>query len=114
MNIIDYHTAGGKNLILAYIDKMSIVDKAIGYSIREKIHRDGIFAFEALDTRQLKKKLWEIKFSFHRLMYVVVDNDNIYFVHICKKQKNKAEQNEINKAIARIRELENELHKKFI
>lgn len=32
-------------------------------------------------------------------MYILADSDNIYFLHICKKQKGKAEKHEIEKAI---------------
>jgi len=37
-------------------------------------------------------------------MYVLKDGDNIYFLHACKKQKGKAEQFELNKAIMRAKE----------
>ena len=37
-------------------------------------------------------------------MYVIADTDNIYFLHICKKQKDKAEQFEIDTAIQRAKE----------
>jgi len=87
LNINDYQTLGGKNLIKEYLNKLPIADKTIGYTIREKIEKDGIIAFNGLNTRQLKKKLWEIKFSTNRLMYVIADRNNVYFVHACKKQK---------------------------
>ena len=34
-------------------------------------------------------------------MYIVADEDNIHFFHACKKQKDKAEQFELEKAIRR-------------
>ena len=58
-------------------------------------------ALEALNIRQLKGKLWEIKFFSNRVMYVLYDKENIYFLHVCKKQKNKAEKFELDKAIKR-------------
>ena len=114
MNIIDYETSGGKNLIKEYLDEMEIIDRTIGYTIRDKIHRDGLAAFNGFDKRQLRKKLWEIKFGASRMMYIIGDCNNVYFVHICKKQKNKTEQSELNKAIARVRELEKELGMRFL
>ena len=65
--------------------------------------RNGLDAFEKLNTRQLRGKLWEIKFSQTRLMYVIINKDGVAFLHICKKQKGKAEKQEIDKAIQRAR-----------
>lgn len=48
--------------------------------------------------------MWEIKFSKNRIMYILQDEDNIYFIHACRKQKGKAEQFELNKAIQRAKE----------
>lgn len=113
LNIHDYETAGGKNVIKEYLDQLPINEKTTGYAIRNNIKRDGLVAFDGIDTRQLKKKLWEIKFSKNRLMYVIADQSNVYFVHACKKQKGASEQFELEKAISRVKELEKELGKKF-
>jgi len=104
MTIIDYITLGGKNVIMEYIQKLPTKEQAEGYRIRQMIRKDGLTALEALDTRQLKGKLWEIKFHSNRIMYVLYDKDNIYFLHACKKQKNKAEKHELEKAIKRAKE----------
>ena len=105
MKIIDYYTAGGKNLITEYIDNLPSGEKAVCYRIRENIANEGISALKTLKTRQLKGKLWEIKYSQNRIMYVLQDSENIYFLHACKKQKDKAEQFELNKALKRAKEL---------
>ena len=70
-------------------------------NILDYITEDGLFALDILNTRQLRGKLWEIKFASNRIMYVVKDSDNIYFLHACKKQKGKAESFELRKAIQR-------------
>lgn len=114
MNIFRYETDGGKDLILDYIDKLPRKEKALGYSIQEKLESDGVIALETLDTRQLKKKLWKIKFSKNRLMYVLEDSENLYILHACRKQKGKAEQFELEKAIKRAKELGGELDKSFV
>jgi len=72
--------------------------------IRHKIVKNGLEALKELDTRQLRGKLWEIKFSKNRVMYVVADSENIHFLHACKKQKGKAEKFELNTAIQRAKE----------
>ena len=48
------------------------------WAYREKIEKDGLVAFDGLNIRQLKKKLWEIKFSSNRLMYVIEDQNYIF------------------------------------
>lgn len=114
MNIYRYETDGGKDLILAYINKLPKKQKAEATGIQAKLQVDGLEALETLNTRQLKKKLWEIKFDDNRLMYVIADADNLYILHACKKQKGKAEQFELNKAIERAKELGRELGKSFV
>lgn len=114
MNIFRYVTDGGKDLILEYINKLPKKQRAEAIVIQDKLEQDGIKALEVLDTRQLKKKLWEIKFQSNRLMYVIYDENNMYILHACKKQKGKAEQFELNNAIKRAKELGKELGKSFV
>ena len=104
MQIHDYHTAGGKNVIKEYLSSLPEEERVIGYGIRHKIVHDGLDALDELNTRQLKGKLWEIKFSKNRVMYIIADQDNIHFFHACRKQKGKAEQFELEKAINRAKE----------
>ena len=104
MEILDYYTEGGKNLIKEYISSLPVPERTYGYGIRHKIIREGLKAFEGLDIRQLFGKLWEIKFFSNRIMYIIVDSDAVHFLHACKKQKGKAEKFELSKAIARAKE----------
>ncbi|MCL2321279.1 MAG: type II toxin-antitoxin system RelE/ParE family toxin [Oscillospiraceae bacterium] len=104
MKIHDYITAGGKNLIKEYLSSLPIEERKVGYDIRHKIILYGLLAIQKLDIRQLKGKLWEIKFSKNRIMYVIQDNENIYFLHACQKQKGKAERFELETAINRAKE----------
>ena len=104
MDIYDYTTSGGKNLIMDYIDKLPDALKTEVLDVRQLIREKGIEAFSLLTTRQLYKKLWEIKISQERIMYVIKDSDSVYFLNICKKQKGKAEKQELEKAKKRARE----------
>ena len=104
MQIHDYHTIGGKNVIKEYLSSLPEEERVVGYGIRHKIVREGLIALDELNTRQLKGKLWEIKFSKNRVMYIIADQDNIHFFHACRKQKGKAEQYELDKAIQRAKE----------
>lgn len=103
MKVKAYSTAGGKNLIYDYLDKLPNKQRQTGYLIIRKLEEDGL---NGLDTRQLRGKLWEIKFyEDNRIMYVIVDNDNIYLVHACKKQKGRAERFELDTAVKRAKEI---------
>ena len=107
MQVHNFCTAGGKDLIETYIDGLPIEEQGKAYDIIDMLESDGLKALEFLDTRQLSKKLWEIKFYRHnRFMYIVADKDNIYILHACKKQKGKAEKFELEKAIERAKELD--------
>lgn len=101
MTIYDYVTAGGKNLIMEYIEKLPPSERAEILAARQLIYEDGIEAFSVLTTRQLYKKLWEIKISQERIMYVIKNEEEVYFLNICKKQKGKAEKKELTKAKTR-------------
>ena len=101
MDIVDYTTVGGKNLIIEYLDALPKREQLAGYKIRKHIMNDGMLALEVLDTRQLKGKLWEIKFFANRIMYVIKSSECIYFLHVCQKQKNKTEKFELEKALKR-------------
>ena len=62
MTIHDYHTESGKNLIKEYLSSLPVIARTYGYGIRHKIINEGLKAFDGLETRQLRGKLWEIKF----------------------------------------------------
>ena len=94
MNILDYTTSGGKNLIMEYINSQPIKDRTLLLETRKYIRDKGMAAFSILNVRHLRGKLYEIKVE-------QTDMDTVYFLHICKKQKGKAEKVDIDKAIAR-------------
>ena len=101
MNIYDYQTLGGKNVILDYIDNLPKPERLEIYDIRNEIRRSGLDAFEKLNVRQLRGKLWEIKASQTRIMYIILDENSVSFLHICKKQKGKSEKHELKTALNR-------------
>ena len=106
MNVHTYHTKGGKDLIRSYLDELPKRESVEGYFIIESLEHYGIEFLEKLNTRQLEKKMWEIKYPRHnRLFYVLVDEDNIYLLHACKKQKGRAEKFELEKATSRLKEI---------
>lgn len=106
MNVHTYHTSGGKDLIRDYLDNLTIRESAEGYYILECLEKEGQSFLANLTTRQIERKLWEIKYPKHnRLFYVLIDDENIYILHACKKQKGKAEKFELDKAKRRLSEI---------
>jgi phage-related protein len=106
MNVHTYTTSGGKDLIREYLDGLSYNESAEGYYIIERLEEEGVPFLQSLNTRQLENKLWEIKFRRHnRIMYILIDKENIYLLHACKKQKGKAEKFELETAKKRMKEI---------
>ena len=88
-----------------YIASLTKDMQATVLGIRKDIREGGVETFEYLNTRHLYKKIWEIKISQERIMYVLKDADSVYFLHMCKKQKGKAEKKDIDLAKSRAKEL---------
>ena len=101
MNIFEWQTSGGKNEIEEYFNNTTLYEKAEYYKVKNAIETQGYKAFSKLDARQLKGKLWEIKISKNRIMYIIASVDAVYFIHVCKKQKGKAQKHELETAIKR-------------
>lgn len=104
MIIYDYATTGGKNVITEYISHLPKQEQLIIYAIREEIRLHGLDSFSKLNTRQLRGKLWEIKVSQTRIMYVIRDRESVIFLHICKKQKGATVKKDIEIALKRAKE----------
>lgn len=61
-----------------------------------------------VQTRKLKGKLWEIKTgtrSQQRIFYCLVSKDGIILLHACKKQKQGAQQGDVDLAYKRMKEV---------
>ena len=103
MRIKTYETSGGKNLILEYINDLPRDEMLEGYSIIKRLTDNRL---DELNTRQIRGKVWEIKFYRHnRLFYILMEKNCIYLLHACKKQKGKAEKFEVCTALKRANEI---------
>ncbi len=106
MHIQFYKTNSGKNLIIEFLDSLSIEERAEGYYILEKLERGTVTDLRLLNIKHFVDKIWEIKFrKFNRLFYVLKNKDTIYFLHGCKKQKNATELKDRNLVIKRAKEI---------
>lgn len=112
MKLHHYETAGGKDLILDYIDKLSNDERTDGFSVLEKLEQDK---FDELTIKSWQGKISEVYFYKHnRIFYVIADGETIYLLHACRKQKNKTEKSDSEIVIKRAKKLGELLSKKFI
>jgi phage-related protein len=71
------------------------------YILRSKVHNMKVKMYQTNGG-----KLWEIKFHRHnRIFYCLVSNQDIYLLHVCQKQKGKAEKLNLNTARKRLRDI---------
>ncbi len=106
MRILTYCRKSGKDEIFSFINSLPVDEKAEALKIIKNIETNGIEYLNFLETRYLREKIWEIKFRrFNRLFYIYYENTAIYILHACKKQKNKTEIKDIEKAIKRKKEI---------
>ena len=112
MEVHNYTTTGGKDLIQEYIDKLPANEAADGASVLKSLEDDKL---DELRVEHWQGKIYEIYFYRHnRIFYVTIEDTDIYLLHACKKQKNKTEKKDARIVISRAKELGNELSKKFI
>ena len=112
MNVYHYETAGGKDLIMEYIDSLSKTEISDGLSVLEKFEKNEL---DTLIIKPWQGKISEVYFYKHnRIFYVVVDGQDVYMLHACRKQKNKTEKQDSTIVIKRAKELGTQLSEKFI
>lgn len=112
MNVHHYKTQGGKDLILDYIDKLNDDERTDGLSVIQKLKHSEM---NELQVKMWRGKISEVYFYKHnRIFYVVADGENMYLLHVCRKQKNKTETTDGELVINRAKKLGESLSKKFI
>jgi len=112
MKLHHYKTAGGKDLIYDYIEKLSEDEQTDGISVLEKLEEEK---FNELKIKTWQGKISEVYFYKHnRLFYVIADGKDMYLLHACRKQKNKTEKRDSEIVINRAKKIGNMLSKNFI
>ncbi len=112
MTLHSYYSSSGKDLILDYVNNLPANEKIDGLSVMECMENGE---FDKIKFKRWEKKVYEVYFQKHnRIFYITVDNDNIYLLHACRKQKNKTEKTDIKIVRKRAAEPGNYLGKKFI
>jgi phage-related protein len=112
MRLYSYTSNSGKDLIMDYIDSLSDEEKTDGLYVMKCMENNE---FDKILYKRWEKKIYEVYFRKHnRIFYIVVDSENIYLIHACRKQKNKTEKKDSEIVKKRAKELGVLLGKKFI
>lgn len=112
MNLHFYESKSGKNLILEYLESLSTDEQVDGYSVLKCLEEERM---DEVKFKRWEKKIYEVYFYKHnRIFYITVNNNDMYLLHACRKQKNRTEKNDKNIVIKRAKELGKELGKDFI
>lgn len=107
-----YKSNSGRDMIMEYIDSLSVPEQVDAFSVLECM---GNGEFDKLLFKQWSKKVYEVYFRKHnRIFYITVDNKDIYLLHACRKQKNRTEKTDKKIVISRAKELGTLLGKTFI
>lgn len=112
MNIHHYYTSSGKDVIIEYLNSLQTDEKVDGFSVLSYLENGEM---EKVFYKKWEKKVYEVYFyRSNRIFYVVADEDNMYLIHACRKQKNRTEKRDKNIVIKRAKELGKLLNKKFV
>lgn len=112
MTLHSYFSSSGRDLILDYINNLPEDEKTDGLSVLELMENGE---FDKIRFKRWEKKVYEVYFQKdNRIFYIVVDKENIYLLHSCRKQKNKTEKTDVKIVKKRAKELGKQLGKIFI
>ena len=108
MRIGYYKTPSGRSPVEEFILGLSKMDQARFVEVYDGIRAHGL-GYHEVTFRQLKGKLWEIKFSApgggYRIAYVMIDKDSMFWLHAFKKQRQKTSKNDLWTAEKRMEEV---------
>lgn len=112
MNVHSYTSSSGRDLIMDYINSLTEDEQVDAFSVLECMENGE---FEKILFKRWQKKIYEVYFRKHnRIFYVTVDEQNIYLLYACRKQKNQTEKKDKKIIIKRAKELGKILGKKII
>jgi phage-related protein len=103
-----YETDSGSSPIKKFIDKLPKQDQARFVEIFEEIENHGLTAIRVV-FKPLEGKLWEIKFktpnSGYRILYVLVEQEMMIWLHAFTKKTQKTPTKELDIARKRLKEV---------
>lgn len=104
MKVTFYTKASGRSPVWDYIQSMRAGERARILEALTQIEQRG-FDVVRMDFRQIDGKLWEIKISKHRILYVIVDGDEMVLLHAYTKKSQKMPMKELVLAKVRMKEI---------
>ena len=112
MILHNYKINSGKDVILDYIDSLTEDEQVDALSVISSSQQDRM---DEIKFKRWEKKVYEVYFYKHnRIFYIVANEENMYLLHACRKQKNQTEKKDKKIVIKRAKELGMLLNKKFI
>lgn len=105
-----YRTSRGDCPVAEYIADIDDIDEAasIVHMLDQVDQLGSVYLLSGdVSTRKLSNGLYDIKYSKHRIYYMYFDNNKVYLLHACYKQKNKAEKKDLEIGIKRMKEVLN-------
>ncbi len=112
MKIHSYYSQSGTDLIKGYIDDLTTDEQVDAYDVLNQLEENKT---ETLNIKKWDGKILEVYFYKHnRIFYVVAEEENVYLLHACRKQKNKTEKKDSRIIIARAKELSKIIKKRII
>jgi len=90
--------------VLEYIEHLAKPERARIFEALDQVERHGFDAVR-VEFRQIEGKLWEIKIAAHRVLYVMIERQEMVLLHAYKKQGQKLPLKERDIAMKRMKEL---------
>lgn len=107
-----YKSLSGRDLIMEYINSLTEPEQIDAFSVLECMENGE---FDKIEFKRWEKKVYEVYFRKHnRIFYVAADEQNLYLLHACRKQKNQKEKIDKKIVVKRAKELGRLLSKTFI
>ena len=103
-----YETASGRSPVEDFIASLPKADRARFADVFEGVEKYGLDCPRA-QFRQLRGKLWEIKFTSkgggYRIAYVMLSGETMVWLHVFRKQTQKTPVGELEIAEKRMKEV---------
>lgn len=107
MKIYFYKSDNGREPVKEALNKLPLIERANAYEKLEGVELYG-FNFSRVVFKQIKGKLWEIKYKFknqHRILYCLKEAEIMVLLHYVKKKTQKLEINDREIAEQRMMEV---------
>lgn len=101
--MIFYESSRGENVIYTYLTDLPEHESVKVLRALKGLDVDKTNSLKTLNTRPLRKPVFELKVGAFRVFYMYKDGD-VYILHITRKTSRKTEQIDIDLALSRSEE----------